>query len=254
MNILSVGNSFSQDTMALVPKILPSLGISQFRISNLYIGGCSLNRHYNNAMNDTPGYTLYTNTGEGWTATENVAIAATIRETHWDIISIQHGTGDKSRYTAPESYEKLLPLIAYVRALAPADTRIAFNMAWVADPESPHHEISSYGGDQAQMFQNLIALTRDLIAPLKELDILSPAGTAIQNARPYISRRLTRDYFHLSLDLGRYIAALTFLKALLGLPIEQVTWRPESVTEQEQDVAIKAACRAVENPFAISSL
>ena len=250
IKILSVGNSFSADTMEHLPDIARSLGVG-FRFANLYIGGCSVDRHYRNVVHGLAEYTYYTNTGNGWEKKEQVSIAEALQE-EWDIVSIQHGTGDGSRYTSPESYEKLPLLIGRIRELAGEKVKIAFNMAWVAEPESTHHEITSYGGDQSEMYRKLTSLTETLVAPM--VDAISPAGTAVQNARAYLPQKLTRDDFHLSYGLGRYIAGLTFLQALCGTDISAVNWCPEGVTEQEREIAKKAAEAAVRTPFAVSPL
>ena len=252
VKILSVGNSFAVDTMEHTADILQSLGITDFVLGNLYIGGCSINRHYRNITEDLAEYVYYTNTGNGWQQTEQVSVADAIRLQDWDIISIQHGTGDNSRYTAPESYENLPKLIEHIRTLAERQVTIAFNMAWVAEPESTHHEITSYGGDQRKMYENLTKLTERMVAPM--VDVVSPVGTAVQNARGALHQKLTRDDFHLSYTLGRYIAALTFLKALCDIDVAAVTWCPDGVTESEREIAKKAALAAQHTPFHTSTL
>ena len=254
LRILSIGNSFSKDTMEHIGEIAKAVGFADFEFANLYIGGCSINRHYNNAVRNISDYVYYTNTGDGWSSAEHFAICDVVKEGAWDYISIQHGTGDKSRYTSPVSYDNLLPLIRYVKDLAGKNTKIAFNMAWVADPDSTHHEITSYGGDQLLMYEKLTQLTQQRIATLSEVDVVSPTGTAIQNARGYIPQRLTRDGFHLSRDLGRYIAGLTFLKALCDIDVDKVLWMPEGVTDREREIAQKAVNAAVKTPYGISPL
>lgn len=100
----------------------------------------------------------------------------------------------------------------------------------------------------------LTKLTKELIFPMKEIDIVSPAGTAIQNARTCAKKKLTRDDFHLSYDLGRYIAGLTFLKSLCNLNIDIVQWCPDGVTEQEKKIAKTAVNAAFENPFSLTKI
>ena len=250
IKILSVGNSFSADTMEHLPDIARSLGVG-FRFANLYIGGCSVDRHYRNVVHGLAEYTYYTNTGNGWEKKEQVSIAEALQE-EWDIVSIQHGTGDGSRYTSPESYEKLPLLIGRIRELAGEKVKIAFNMAWVAEPESTHHEITSYGGDQLLMYRYLTEVTQKCVLPY--VDLLSPAGTAIQNLRSCVDKKLTRDNFHLSYDLGRFTAGLTFLKAVTGADICSVDWMPEGVTEEERELGKRAAELAVMSPFSAANM
>jgi hypothetical protein len=65
MKILSFGNSFSVDTMEHTADIMKSLGVTDFKFGNLYIGGCSIRRHYNNAVGNLAEYVYYTNSGSG---------------------------------------------------------------------------------------------------------------------------------------------------------------------------------------------
>jgi len=80
MKILSIGNSFSVDTMEHIADIMKSLGATGFKFGNLYIGGCSINRHYNNAVCNLADYIYYTNTGDEWIQREGVAIEDAIKE------------------------------------------------------------------------------------------------------------------------------------------------------------------------------
>ncbi|MBQ8431353.1 MAG: DUF4886 domain-containing protein [Clostridia bacterium] len=255
LKILSIGNSFSMDTMEHLANVALSLGYQSVKLGNLYIGGCSLNKHFYNAENDLAAYRYFQNTGDGWRETPEHKISDALKECDWDWISIQHGTKDKSRYTSVESYEKLPALIEYVKGLAWSGAKIAFNMAWVAEPYSHHHEITSYNGDQMLMYQSLLETTQAAVLPAKGLDVLSPTGTAIQNARTtQLVDKLSRDGFHLSYIHGRYIASLTFLKALTGISIDGIKWAPEGVSEGEKQLSVAAANAAIETPFAITPI
>ena len=255
LKVLCIGNSFAVDTVEHVPVIVGDLGISEMHIANLYIGGCSINRHFDNAQNDTPGYRYDENTGSGWRSTPNVSIREAIGLDRWDWISIQHGTGDGSRYTVAQSYENLPALIAYVKAHAHPDTKIAFNMAWAMEPEHTHPDILAHGGDQLLTYRAMATLTAECVAATAGLDAISPTGTAIQNARTTaLVKHLSRDGFHLSYGIGRYIAGLTFVGALTGVTLQGLQTLPEGVSEAELPLAIAAATAALQTPFAISQI
>ena len=117
LKILSIGNSFAHDTMKLLAEVALDLGVEKIKLGNLYIGGCSINRHWSNAQNDTPGYNYHTNNGSGWEITPEYKMSDAIKSEKWDVISIQHGTGDKSKYTQEVSYENLPALVAYVKSI-----------------------------------------------------------------------------------------------------------------------------------------
>ena len=216
VKILSVGNSFSVDTMQHVAEIAKSIGYT-VTLGNLYVGGCSIRQHHEHAENDLAVYRFYQNDGQGWSETPNVAISTAVSSCDWDIISIQHGSKDGSRYTDVASYDLLVPLIRKILTYTVKKPKIAFNMTWVGEPYHHHKELASYNGDQLLVYRLIADVMREHIAPLPEIDVLSPVGTAVQNARATVLRdRMSRDGYHLSYALGRYIAGLTFFRALIG--------------------------------------
>ena len=253
IKILSVGNSFAVDTTEYVPRIALNLGFKSVHVGTLYIGGCSIRHHYENAQTNARAYKYYVNDGDEWRETLNVSIEDALKSEEWDFISMQHGTGDGSRYTCEGSYEKLAPLVEYIREKSSSKTKIAFNMAWVMEPDGTHPEIRSYNGDQLRMYESLAGITERVVLPTVGLDIISPTGTAVQNARS--TRKfgcLCRDGFHLSYNKGRYIAALTFLGSLTQKNLDEVTFAPEGVGDEERRLAIECAKKAIEKPFEVT--
>lgn len=254
LKILSIGNSFSEDTMRHSADIALALGAQEVMMANLYIGGCPIEQHYKNFVEDAPLYRYSINRGSGWTVTEEVPIRRAVTDAPWDWISIQHGSRGGNRYFLPECYEKLVPLTEEVRAAAWEGVKLAFNMTWVGEPDCGKGGMGIFGGDAQGLYTAIAELTRDLLLPLPQLDRISPTGTAIQNARTAVSVPLTRDGYHLSYDLGRYIAALTFLKALTGAEIDGLVWAPEGVSNAQRQIAIAAANSAAACPFAVTRL
>ena len=252
LKLLFVGNSFAVDTMEYAAEIARALGVEQIKLGTLYVGGCSIDMHYDHAMRDLPAYVYHTNGGEGWTSVPEYRISDAVRSEDWDWIAIQHGTHGTARYTSPECYENLTPLIRYIKELAPSHTRIAFNLTWMGEHTSQHHEIVSYEGNVALMRQKLIEVTQAVVTPNPLIDLLVPTGTAVENARTSQIGLLTRDCYHLSMDKGRYIAALTFIATITGLPIDNVTWTPKGVDEYALQVAIESANNAIKAPFEIT--
>lgn len=252
IKILFVGNSFAVDTMEHAAPIARSLGVARVKLGTLYVGGCSIGMHYEHAMTDAAVYTYYTNEGEGWVSTPGRSIRDAVVSEAWDVIAIQHGTHGTSRYTSVECYEKLDGLIDYLRALAPAHTRIVFNLTWLGEPTRAHHEILSYGGDTVLMRQRLVEVTEQVIVSNPRVDLLVPTGTAIENARTSHIGILTRDGYHLSRDKGRYIAGLTFISTVTGLAAERIAWTPPGVDEYDRQVAVESAINAQRYPLAVT--
>ena len=81
MNILCIGNSFSEDATTYLQKIAKG----ELFVRNLAIGGCSLERHYNNIVNNISDYG-YEVDGEFLKIS---SIEETLNERKWDVISVQ---------------------------------------------------------------------------------------------------------------------------------------------------------------------
>jgi hypothetical protein len=254
LKLLFVGNSFAVDTAQYAVEIARSLGVQRVTMGVLFVGGCSIEMHYAHAMEDIPAYVYHLNEGEGWSSTPDCRISDAVKGDEWDWIVIQHGTHGAARYTSPECYEKLAPLVSYLKQLASAHTRIAFNLTWMGESTRQHHEILSYGGDIALMRKRLEETTREAVLKTPGVDLLIPTGTAIENARTTKIGLLTRDCYHLSMDKGRYIAGLALVSTVTGISADRITWAPDRVDEYAVRVAVEAVKWAQVAPLRVTPL
>ena len=62
LKILTIGNSFSDDTMQYVYQIAKDVGYKEVKLGNLFIGGCSLDKHATNAKENKASYEYRINT------------------------------------------------------------------------------------------------------------------------------------------------------------------------------------------------
>ena len=253
LKILFVGNSFAVDTMQHTAQIAKSLGVERVKFGVLFVGGCSIDMHYTHFTEDIPAYVYYVDEGEGWTSTPEQKISDAVKSDDWDWIAIQHGTHGGSRYTSCECYEKLSPLIDGIKAIAPAHTKIAFNLTWLGEHTRQHHEIVSYGGNMALMREKLIETTKAMVLSNDKIDMLVPTGTAIENARTSRIGLLTRDCYHLSVDKGRFIAGLAFISTITGIDAAKIGWTPDNVDEYALAVAVEAVKNAQAAPLDITA-
>ena len=252
LKVLFVGNSFSEDTVEYMVDIAMALGISAPKVCNLYVGGCSIDMHYANASGDLPVYKLFTNEGGGWHSKDKIRMSEALQGDEWDYIVIQHGTNNGARYTSPECYDRLTPLINYIKEVAAGNPKIAFNLTWMGESTRQHHEIISYKGDVSLMREKLIEVTRDVVLTNPLVDLLIPAGTAIENARTSDIGLLTRDCYHLSMDKGRFIAALTAVASLTGISVDDIAFVPEGVDDYSLKVAIESVNNALKRPLEVT--
>ena len=251
MRILAVGNSFAQDTFTWLPLVAKNLGEQELRIARLFKGGCSIDMHVQFLEEDLPIYKYATWQNDTWVTQKDFKSADALADGPWDYVLIQHGTKNGSRYSKPDSYEKLPKLIKMIKELAP-DAKIIFNMTWVGEGTRPKSEMPEYEGRLGDLYRDIAALTRDLVEPMEGIDKVCATGTAIQNLRQIYSGTLCRDGYHLSNDLGRFTAAVAFYHALTGKPVRKLRWQPAGVTASNRRKAIKAAEAAAAEPYRVS--
>ena len=238
LKLLFIGNSFAVDTMEHFANIALSMGYDKVKLWTLFIGGCSINKHYNNIINDNKDYICFKNEGNGWDEHPNYGIKDSILSDSWDYIAIQHGTGDKSRYSNIKSYENLSNLVNEVKNIATNNPKIIFNMTWIGEPCFPHEEIIAFDKDQEKLYNAVVSLTKNYILPMENIDIVVPTGITIQNARKQFNCLLTRDNYHLSLSLGRYLASLTLFKAITNKPITTLNWLEKDIDINDKNKII----------------
>ena len=235
--ILMVGNSFSQDTMMYAPAAAKSAGVELCGY-DLYIGGCTLERHMQVLTAGTNDYIFerFSDLPEQkglykYTLDEGLAYD------EWDIITFQQGSPKSGQ---PDSYSFLDPLYAHVKEkMAGRNVRYAWNMTWAYAMEH------NYGHNQMAMYHAIYDTVDAEVRP-RGLDVI-PTGVAVQAARLHFADPiLTRDNFHLSLDIGRYTASLTLIYRLLDIDPARVTFRPEGVGERDADICRAAARYAVD--------
>ena len=250
LKILAIGNSFSDDSMQYVYQVAEAAGVKNIVLGNLYIGGCTLATHLNNATNDSASYDYRTNTNGTWSSKSNYKISDAVKSDDWDFITFQQASGSSG---VASTYTTLEKLIDIVEPLNPS-ARLAWHMTWAYQQDSTHSEFVKYDNDQMTMYNGIVNAVQAKILTEDRIEIIIPAGTSIQNTRTsYIGDKLTRDGYHLSYDLGRFIGSLTYVKALTGLSIDGITYTPNGVDSSELAVAIECVNNAIAKPFEITS-
>ncbi len=250
LKILTIGNSFSDDTMEYVYQIAKSAGVNKIKLGNLYIGSCTLDLHAQNAKQDKGAYDYRTNFNGTWQTQSNYKMSDAISSENWDFISIQQASGSSG---IEDTYSELGYMLAYIEDNAIGNPQIVWNMTWAYQQDSTHGEFGKYQNSQLVMYDMILETVKAKVETKDSIKIISPTGTAIQNARTsFVGDNLTRDGFHLSPFLGRYIAGLTFFHKLTGISIEDLKYKPVGICEDYQKIAIEAAINAVKEPYDIT--
>lgn len=252
IKILTIGNSFSEDAVEFyLHGLFKSEKISVI-IGNLSIGGASLKLHLENAVNSKPAYSYKKIDIDGVKTTlSNTSLATAISDEEWDYISFQQVSHQSGLYN---TYIQSLPtLFEYVKnKVENSKTKFVFHQTWAYAKNSQHGGFKNYDLNQDIMYEAIIQSTKR-VKDLVPLDIIVPSGTAIQNARTSrIGDNFTRDGYHLSIPLGRYIASCTWFETITMKSVVGNTYHPEGLTQFEVDLAQQAAHLAVMKPYGIT--
>ena len=253
IRILAIGNSFSQDAVEqYLHELAEAEGISTI-IGNMFIGGCSLERHVKNARDNAPAY-AYRKIGTDGKKREKgkMSLEAVLADEDWDYVSLQQASPFSGMY---ETYEASLPeLIEYVKARLPKKTKLMLHQTWAYASTSKHSGFKNYNCNQLTMYQAIADAVKKA-AKANKIKIVIPSGTAIQNARTsFIGDHLNRDGYHLDVKIGRYTAACTWFERIFKHNVVGNPYAPEGLDEARKAVAQKAAHAAVKHPYKVTEL
>ena len=253
VRILAIGNSFSQDAVEqYLHELAEAEGISTI-IGNMFIGGCSLERHVKNARDNAPAY-AYRKIGTDGKKREKgkMSLEAVLADEAWDYVSLQQASPFSGMY---ETYEVSLPeLIEYVKARLPKKTKLMLHQTWAYASTSRHSGFKNYNCNQLTMYQAIADAVKKA-AKANKIKIVIPSGTAIQNARTsFIGDHLNRDGYHLDVKIGRYTAACTWFERIFKHNVVGNPYTPEGLDEARKAVAQKAAHAAVKHPYKVTDL
>ncbi len=218
MKILSIGNSFSQDAHKFLHKLAKAHNLD-ICTTNLYIGGCSLSRHFENFLSDLPEYDLEINGDE---PLSKISFSKALSDGEYDVVTLQQVSGLSGIFDSYCPYlEKLAEAVRHYQP----NSRIMFHQTWSYETDSAHPDFKNYGDNQKRMFRE-IKKASEAASRLIGAELIK-TGTAVQKLRDSVPEfdyanggiSLCRDGFHLTYDYGRFLAAAVWFKALTGKSI-----------------------------------
>ena len=253
IKILTIGNSFSEDAVEQHLYDLAKAEDIKVIIGNMYIGGCSLEKHLNNARENKSAY-KYRKIGlDGKKVeTKSFSLEAALADEKWDYVSFQQNSGRSGIY---DTWIASLPeLMAYVKARVPKKTRMVLHQTWAYDKTSTHRDFKNYKHDQDLMYQSILSAVYKVAKDL-DVKIIVPCGTAIQNARTTtLGECITRDGYHLHKTYGRYVAACTWYEKIFKKNVVGNAYKPADMTAEQQQMAQKSAHAAVKKPKKVTTI
>lgn len=227
INVLAIGNSFSQDATHFLHQLADWEHV-EMKVVNLYIGGCSLERHWHNISLDVPEYLYELN---GQSQERYVSVSQVLKEEKWDVIVTQQASHDSGWL---DTYEPFLGNMAgYLRERCPG-ARFFLQETWAYETDSTHDRFVRYHNNQKEMYRRLSGAYQ---TAAKQTGIsLIPCGDVIQTLREKEPFRyeeggmsLCRDGFHMSYLYGRYALAATWYKTITGKSRKGRPYVPEAV-------------------------
>lgn len=246
--LLGIGNSFSDDAFEWIDPILQSLKMEDRSVNNLYIGGCSVSDHVFNMRNDLPKYDYRRFSYK--LSSPNMKISEALKLGDWQYITMQQASHDSGM---AEAYEYLGELIQRVNELKPQNAKLYWHMTWAYNQNSTHPSFSRYDSDQMKMYKAIVDCVKTKVLKYNDFVKVIPGGTAIQNARSSsLGDNLDRDGFHLSYDLGRYIAAMCVVCTILDIDPETIDFVPHGVDPLRRKIAVESVRNAIANPFDVT--
>lgn len=249
MKVLCIGNSFSIDAVENnLVELAAERGID-LTVGNLYIGGCSLERHALNMRGDSAAYSYRlmkrnAETGEfERLVTDSVSILQALLSDEWDVVTMQQASHYSGQWFTYEPW--LSELIDSVRLHIQDKTKIYWYMTWAYQQDAKHPAfVPNYNGSQAYMYDEILGCNRQVLAN-HPFDGFIPGGIAVQQARATkLGDTFCRDGYHLSYTCGRYLMACLWLEVLTGQSAVGCTFMPEGMSAEERRIVQQVAHRA----------
>ncbi len=212
MNVLSIGNSFSQDAQRYLHSIAKADGV-ELDTFNLFIGGCPLSLHYKNMLSAEREYTLEMN---GQSTGFKVSLEEALLNRDWDVITIQQVSNESPCYDTYQPY--LNSLVKYVRDRVPK-AKIVVHQTWAYEQDSYRLCMELGYGSHKDMFED-IKNSYQRAADEIEADFIIPSGELFEALIDSGIEKVHRDTFHASFGLGRYALGLMWYIALTGRQIK----------------------------------
>jgi hypothetical protein len=234
MNVLSIGNSYSQDAQRYLNRIAKADGVT-LQSFNLYIGGCPLSTHYRNMLSGEEAYTLEMN---GSSTGFNVSLKEALLNREWHVITIQQLSSKSVKY---ESYQPYLSrIIEYVRECAPK-AKIAVHQTWAYEQDSKKLCEQMKYTDYKDMLSDIVSSYQKAADEIGA-DYIIPSGEVFSAMLENGIEKVHRDTSHASLGAGRYALGLIWYKMLTGNDITENTFSDFDEEISEEEIAIVKKC------------
>lgn len=234
MNILSIGNSFSQDAQRYLHQIANADGVV-INCFNLYIGGCSLSTHHKNMLSNERAYTLEMN---GFSTGFYVSLKEALQNREWDVVTVQQVSHESPYYNTYKPY--LNDLIEYIKLFVPK-AKIAVHQTWAYEQGSHRLNVELNYSNYKDMLNDIVASYKKAFQDISA-DCIIPSGEVFGALLENGIEKIHRDTFHASLGLGRYALGLTWYRFLTGNDINKNSFDDFDEYVSDEHISIAKKC------------
>jgi hypothetical protein len=252
ISVLAIGNSFTQDSMEFLWQLCNAAeGIESVKLGYLFIGGSSLQNDMINIHSGAKSYTYYKNTTGTWETSQS-SIALALEDDDWEIVVLRnYGV---SLFTESNVWLRLDGIVDFIRQKEP-QAQLYWHATWAYEQEHLDENYADTVKDQAQAYAAIVEMVQKKIVARGDFEAIIPCVSSVQNMRTsYLASSMTRDGYHLSFDIGRYVAGLTWFCTVTGASPEATDWVPESSSYIKLHLPVirEAVANALKYPFEIT--
>lgn len=254
IKILAIGNSFSADAIEQELYGLFNAVGQKVIIGNMYIGGCSLQKHWEKATSDAAAYSYRKIVDGVKKTTADTKLSTALKDEEWDFISFQQGAGNHGVY---ETFEpELTQLINYCRNNASKkDFKVIYHVPWVAQADYTGPKFGIYDYNQSKMYSMIVNATQRIASEHSDFTLVMNVMDAIENGKTsFLGDTFCRDGWHLNKTYGRYTASCLWFEKIMGQSVVGNSYYPTSISAAVAEVCQHAAHEACANPYMITDL
>lgn len=234
MNILSIGNSFSQDAQRYLHRIAKSDAFT-LNTFNLYIGGCTLSLHYRNMISEERAYTLEMN---GESTGFAVSLKDALLNRNWDVVTIQQASYQSPYYETYRPY--LYKIVEYIRQCVPK-AKIAIHQTWAYEQDSHRLNVELGYNNHIDMFKDIESAYENAFKAVNA-DLLIQSGKLFLKLIESGIEKVHRDTFHASLGLGKYALGMLWYSILSGNNVQNNTFCDFDEEISKEDIKTAKEC------------
>lgn len=277
INILFIGNSFTQDATEHLPGMLEASGVKNVHMTRLFHGGYTLPEYLSNfdnenicaARNYHPGYTQW-NSNES----QDDCPAKVLKSREWDIVVLQEHTGRKEGWEWPGTLKDALEGLRKKINDAQPNHKPTIVYLMSQTYSNGSNVLKNNFSDNRTMMFATTCFVAGKVLERTPIDKIISTGAVLENLRTTSlnidnGMQLTRDSYHMDYGISRYAAACAVFETVItpttGKKVADCNYRyaksstkngeySTPVTDANAPVAQAAAHAAVEKPFEVTAL